>query len=76
MQHHERGQPKEHRVGVFREEVFFLDQLHAVGQALQPAEPPADARRTESVLMRPETLRSSQIKANADSPKTLNSRMA
>jgi hypothetical protein len=47
---HERGHAKQKRVGVLRAKVFFLDQLDSVGQALQPAEPPAHACRSQPIL--------------------------
>src|SRR5205085_2298634 len=45
-----RSETEEHLVGGRRDEVFLDEQLHAVGERLQPAELAADARRAEAVL--------------------------
>ena len=41
---------EEHVVGVGGDDVFLDEQLHAVGEGLQPAELAADAGRAEAVL--------------------------
>ena len=45
-----RPEAEEHLVGVGGDEVFLDEQLHAVGDGLQPAELAADAGRAEAVL--------------------------
>jgi hypothetical protein len=41
---------EEHSVGPFGHQIFFGDQLQAVGQRLQPAEFTADARGAQPIL--------------------------
>ena len=50
---HIRRDAEQHRVGPLGHQVFFGDQLQAVGQRLQPAEFAPDARRPEPILNPP-----------------------
>ena len=45
-----RAEAEEHLVGVGGDQVFLDEQLHAVGDGLQPAELAADAGRAEPIL--------------------------
>jgi len=51
-----RADTKESLIGICRNDIFFHQQLHAVGDGLEPAEFSADARGTEAILNSPRDL--------------------